>query len=322
MSRRLGALVGFAFAAAILAVLALRRGDDAGVPSLTVYCAAGLKKPVEAVAAAYRREYGAEVNLQYGGTGTLLGQIEIARRGDLFIAADEGAIADAARRRLVAESVPLVSQRPVVAVRAGNPRAVRALADLARADVRLGLAIPEAASISRVSQRLLGDAWSGLVAKAVVMKPTVTELAADLQLDAIDAAIVWDGVARQFPGLETVALPQLAAHREPAAAAVLSVCRDPAAALRFARYLAAPDKGGRIFADCGFTPAGGDAFAAGAIPSGQLEAPPWLEQRAAPGAAPAPVPGPRRAAPPQSVAPPARSGSGAGRSSSPSRSAA
>ena len=262
MSRRLGALVCFACAAAILAVLVLQRGDDAGVPSLTVYCAAGLKKPVEAVAAAYRREYGAEVNLQYGGSGTLLSQIEVARRGDLYIAADEGSLADGARRKLVAESVPLVSQRPVVAVRTGNPRSVRGLADLSRADVRLGLANPEAASISRVSQRLLGDAWSGLVAKAAVMKPTVTELAADLQLDAIDAAIVWDGVARQFPGLETVEVPELAAHREPAAAAVLSVCRDPAAALRFARYLAAPDEGGRIFADCGFTPAGGDVWEA------------------------------------------------------------
>lgn len=260
MSRRLGALACFVLAAAILALVWLGRGSDSAVPALTVYCAAGLKKPVEAIAAAYRQETGGDVNLQYGGTGTLLGQIEVAKRGDLFIAADEGSLADATKRRLVAETLPLVIQRPVLAVRSGNPREIRAIADLSREDVRLGLANPEAASISRVTKRLLGDVWSRLVANTAVMKPTVTELAADLQLDAIDAAIVWDAVAKQFVGLEAVELPELGGHREPASAAVLSACRHPAAALRFARYLAAPDRGGRIFAEHGFTPAGGDVW--------------------------------------------------------------
>jgi molybdate transport system substrate-binding protein len=260
MSRRLGALACFAFAAAILALLWLGRETDPGLSSLTVYCAAGLKKPVEAIAAAYRDETGVVVNLQFGGTGTLLGQIEIVKRGDLFIAADEGSLADAKGRQLVAESLPLVLQRPVLAVRAGNPRAVRSVADLSRADVRLGLANPEAASVSRVVKTLLGDTWNRLVAKASVMKPTVTELAVDLQLDAIDAAIVWDAVVKQFDGLDAVELPALGGHHEPASAAVLSACRSPAMALRFARYLAAPDRGARIFAEHGFMPAGGDTW--------------------------------------------------------------
>lgn len=261
MSRRLPALALFALAAAVLALVLLRSDRDGAAPSLTVYCAAGLKKPVEAIATAYREELGIEVNLQYGGTGTLLSQIEVAKRGDLFIAADDGSLADARRRQLVAESLPLVVQQPVLAVKAGNPLAIRTLADLSRDDVRLALANPESASISKVSQRLLGDAWEPLAANAAVMKPTVTELAADLQLGAVDAAIVWDPVVKQFDGLEAVALPEISGHRESASAAVLSACQDPAAALRFARYLAAPDRGGRIFGTHGFTPAGGDAWA-------------------------------------------------------------
>ena len=39
---------------------------------LIIYCAAGLKKPVEAIAQKYRAETGVEVQLQYGGTGALL----------------------------------------------------------------------------------------------------------------------------------------------------------------------------------------------------------------------------------------------------------
>ena len=37
-----------------------------------VYCAAGIKKPVAEAAERYREEFGVEVQLQYGGTGTLL----------------------------------------------------------------------------------------------------------------------------------------------------------------------------------------------------------------------------------------------------------
>ena len=66
--------------------------QGAGEPKLTVYCAAGLKRPVEAVAAQYREEFGVEVALQYGGTGTLLSQLRVANRGDVFIAADQGAV--------------------------------------------------------------------------------------------------------------------------------------------------------------------------------------------------------------------------------------
>ena len=261
MSRRTLALVCFASSAAIAALPWLMPGDDASGRSLTVYCAAGLKKPVEAIAAAYRRESGVTVHLQYAGTGTLISQMTVANRGDLFIAADDGSLADAGKRGLVAERLPVAVQRPVVAVRSGNPLAIRRLADLARGEVRLGLATPESASISRVAKRLLGDAWDPLAAKAAVMKPTVTELAADLTLGAIDAAVVWDAVTAQFEGLEIVDLPELAGHREHASAAVLSASRDPAAALRFARYLAAPDRGGEIFSAQGFMPAGGDTWA-------------------------------------------------------------
>ena len=40
--------------------------------SLVVYCAAGLKIPVEAVARDYELAYGVEVQLQFGGSNTLL----------------------------------------------------------------------------------------------------------------------------------------------------------------------------------------------------------------------------------------------------------
>lgn len=99
-------------------------------PTLTVFCAAGLKKPVEAIAQQYREEFGIEVNLDYGGTGTLLSRIQVAKKGDLFIAADDGSLADARKLKLIQEVVPIVVQHPVVAVKKGNAKNIHALADL------------------------------------------------------------------------------------------------------------------------------------------------------------------------------------------------
>ncbi|TDU72888.1 molybdenum ABC transporter molybdate-binding protein [Prosthecobacter fusiformis] len=261
MPRKLIALV-LILAAGALAFYGLRPGSRSTQQSLTVYCAAGLKKPVEAVAAQYEKEMGVPVSLQFGGTGTLLTQLRVANRGDLFIAADDGSLADARKLEVTQELLPIAVQHAVIAVAKGNPKGIRSLADLEKPDVRLALTNPEAASIGKITQKLLGDRWETLAKTAAVMKPTVAEVAADTQLGAVDASIVWDSVIGQFKGLEMVKVPELSSHAEKASVAVLTSAASSAEALKFARYLAAPEKGGAVFKELGFLAAGGDKWSA------------------------------------------------------------
>jgi len=243
-------------------LLMLRQGRrERATSSLTVYCAAGLREPVEAIAEAYRREFGTEVRLQYGGSGALLGTLRVSRTGDLYIVADEGTLADARRLKLVREAVPLATQRPVIAVREGNPKNIRGLSDLLRADVRVALTSPETASNGRIVRQALGVEWDRLAAHAKTTKTTVTEVAQDVTLGAVDAAIVWDSTASQFQGLEAVSVPELNHCDESASAAVLETCTRPAEALKFARYMAAPEKGGATFRQRHFGGVEGDAWA-------------------------------------------------------------
>ena len=232
------------------------RGD-----TLTVYCGAGLKPPLEAAAADFQRECGCAVQLQFGGSGSLLSQLRVAKRGDLFIAADDATLANARKLGVIGEVLPLARQYPVIAVRGGNPLRIQSIADLLRADVRVALANPEATSIGRATQTILGTRWQALADHAKVMKPTVTEIASDLSLATVDAAIVWNATLAQFPGLEAVELAEFTAHVETASVAVLASCTQATNALRFARYLAAPEKGGALFQKLGFTAAGGDRWA-------------------------------------------------------------
>jgi len=230
---------------------------------LLVYCAAGLKPQVEAVARAYERECGVPVQLQFGGSGTLLSNLRVANRGDLFLAADESYLDLARSNHLVAEVIPLARMQAVVAVKRGNPKNIRDLPDLLRADVALALASPDAAAIGKLARAHLqrtGD-WAALERHAKVFKPTVNDVANDLKLGQVDAGIVWDATVNQYPELQAVPSPAVAAIEQSVAVGVLRCSAQPTAALHFARYLGAPDKGLAPFARTGYRVVAGDAWA-------------------------------------------------------------
>ncbi|MBX7207865.1 MAG: substrate-binding domain-containing protein [Verrucomicrobiaceae bacterium] len=254
-------IVAGLLAFALAPLLVVDKKKSAREP-LVVYCAAGLKKPVEAVASAFEKDVGIKISLQYGGTATLLSQIKVAKQGDLFVAADDGSLEDARKMDVIREVLPVALQHPVLMVARGNPKGITGLDDLLKSGVKFALADPDAASISKVSRRLLGEKWAVLAAKAAVTKPTVMDIASDVKIGAVDAAIVWDSTVAQFKESEAVAVAELSNHAEKASAAVLSFCRRSADALSFARYLSAPDKGGAVFEQHGFKPAGGDKWAA------------------------------------------------------------
>ena len=240
------------------------QGTHAATP-LVMYCAAGVKPPVEAAAKAYAEEsFGRPVRLQYDGSGKLLAAIEVVDKGDLYLAADESYIEIGREKGLLAESIPVARMRPVIAVAAGNPQDIQTIDDLLRDDVRFVLCNPEAASIGKLTKSKLVESgqWEAVAAAATVYKPTVTEAAADVLLGAVDAAVLWDATVRQHSEkLEAVDVPILNAAEKNVTVAVLRSCRQPTEALRFARYLQAPEKGQPYFEHHGYGAVDGDAWA-------------------------------------------------------------
>ncbi len=262
MSRNAWTFVFFASLAAFvaLAIKVFTGPTPEAAPSgpLVVYCAAGLRLPVEAAAKAY----GGDVQLQYGGSQTLLANAELTKKGDLFIPADDSYLAIARAKNLIAESIPLARMVPVLAVAKGNPKGVRGLDDLLKPEVRLAQANPDAAAVGKLVRGALEKQgrWETLKAKTVVFKPTVNDVANDLKLGSADAAFVWDTTVAQYPEVERVAGVDLGVAGS-VSVNVLKSSASPTAALRFARYLAAPDRGLPEFAKNGFETVEGDAWA-------------------------------------------------------------
>jgi molybdenum ABC transporter molybdate-binding protein len=238
--------------------------EKRGAEPLRVYCAAGIKGPVEAAALEYEKEYGVKVELEYGGSQTLLARLELGGKGDLYIPADDSFVALARDKKLIAETMPLATMRPVLGVRKGNPKHIRSLEDALGAEVKLAQTNPDAAAVGKVTREALRKAgqWERVDQRTTVYKPTVNDVANDLKIGTVDAGIVWDVTVRQYPELEGVEVAEFAGLEGHVTVAVLHSAPRAVEALRLARYLGARDKGLKHFQGAGFGVAEGDEWSA------------------------------------------------------------
>ena len=128
---------------------ASNRNDHNGPVKLFMYCAAGMTKPVEAATKNFEREVDISLELSFGGSGTLLNNLQVAKHGDIYLAADTTYIEIAREKGLLDEVIPLAKFRPVIAVRKGNPKNIKSVADLLRDDVIFAIANDESSRENR-----------------------------------------------------------------------------------------------------------------------------------------------------------------------------
>jgi molybdate transport system substrate-binding protein len=227
-------------------------------PSLQIYCAAGLKAPVEELARQYEREFGTPILIQYGGSGQLVATIDATKSGDLMIAADSSYVVRLREKKLGGASLDLAMMRPVLAVAAGNPKMIRGWRDLLeRQELKFGLCHPEAAAIGSTLQSIAAarGEWDQLRSSADVMKSTVSELVVDLKAGALDAAFLWDQTVASNSGIEVVPCEELADRTATVPVILLSGSTAPERALDFARWMASAEHGGPVFQKHHFMPA-------------------------------------------------------------------
>ncbi|TWU35233.1 putative binding protein precursor [Novipirellula aureliae] len=235
---------------------------DDGQRSLMLYCAASNRAVMESIAADYENEFGRKIDIQYGPSQTLLSSMEVTGSGDLFLPADDSYLEMASQKRLIAEELPIAQMQAVVAVKRNNPKSIEQLKDLLRDDVRVVLASPDTAAIGKVVQQTMSgdDQWESITSTATALRTTVNEVANDVTIGAADAGIVYDAVLHTYDDLQYVELPELADAASQISIGVIATTDQPQAALHFARYVSAQDRGLKRYAEFGFRTQRGDVW--------------------------------------------------------------
>lgn len=229
---------------------------------LMLFCAASNRAVMEAICTEYERECGASVQIQYGASQTLLSSMEVSGSGDLYLPADDSYLEMAREKDLIAEVLPIARMQGVIAVRRDNPKSIEQFADLLRKDVLVVQANPEAAAIGKLARQVLREQglWDGLDQATTAYRTTVTDVANDIVVGAADAGIVYDAVLHTYPDLQYVELPELKSAASQISIGVIATTKQPQAALHFARYVAAKDRGLKHYSEHGFRVSGGDEW--------------------------------------------------------------
>jgi molybdate transport system substrate-binding protein len=239
-----------------------RDGNSVSDEPLHLFCAASNRSVMEVVIADYQKECGRSVQVQYGPSQTLLSSLQVSHVGDLFLPADDSYIELAKKTNLVDEILPVASMRAVVAVAKSNPKMIASLDDILKPDVRYVQASADATAIGRITKQVLEPTgmWDRLQKVSKGERLTVTDVASDVAIGAADAGIVYDAVVFGDPKIETVAIPELESAISKVAIGVLKSSKRPMAALHFARYLTAKDRGLATYKDQGFDVIHGDVW--------------------------------------------------------------
>jgi molybdenum ABC transporter molybdate-binding protein len=250
-------------------------GKTARGQTLTMYCAAGIRVPVEEVAEEYEAKYGVHIELQFEGSNSLLTKIQANKfdTSDLYLAADDFYTDKAKELGLARESLQIAYMRPVIAVPKENKAGIKTIHDLLGEDVRVALGNPDQAAVGRAVRKRLkriesgdSDLWTKLeahVTKVGVFKPTVNDVANDVRIGTVDAAIVWDSTVampKYRDHLTAIPVDELDGDPNLISICVLTSSQKPTEALRFARYLSARDRGLPVFEKYGMRPVDGDVW--------------------------------------------------------------
>ena len=160
--------------------------------TLLVYSGAGLKTAMTEIGEVFTEKYGIGVDYNFAGSGTLITQMELSRKGDLFIPGGTPDYRIAQGKGLVGEPGYVAYHVPVIAVAPGNPKNITSVEDFARPGLKIALGDANTTAIGRASDKLFQQRGilDAVEANVVLRAPTVNEVAVAMNMGTADAALI------------------------------------------------------------------------------------------------------------------------------------
>jgi len=160
--------------------------------TLIVYGGAGLKGPLDELGQMFYDKYGVTVQYVYGGGGTLVSQMNLTHKGDVFMPGSTVEFGNAKAQGLVNSSKLVAYHVPVIVVQKGNPKNITTLQDFADSGVKVALGDVNATAIGKAAAKMFQKLnITAAVEKNVVTRTgTINELVVVMNTGQADAAVM------------------------------------------------------------------------------------------------------------------------------------
>ncbi len=165
---------------------------------LLLFAGAASKPPTEKVVHDFQKKSGILVEAVFGGSGFVLSQMKLSKRGDIYFPGSSDFMELAKRERLVyPESEKIVVYLvPAINVQKGNPKGIKSLKDLTRKGIRIAIANPEMVCVGTYAVEIIEKNLNPLEKDAlkrnlVNYTESCEKTANVISLKAVDAVIGW-----------------------------------------------------------------------------------------------------------------------------------
>jgi molybdate transport system substrate-binding protein len=247
---------------------------------LIVFCGSASKPAMEEIAQAFKAEKGIDVYFNFGGSGTLLAQMQLSQSGDVYIPSSPDYIEMAEQKGVIKpDSFEIIAYLvPTILVQEGNPKGITSLNDLSRPGITLGIGNPETVCVGLYAAEILNynHLMSDVGRNIVTLAESGEKTANLVTLKSVDAVIGWRVFANWQP--ESIDVIDLKPGQIPRiayiAAAISNFTKNRTAAQEFIDYLTYPQSQ-HILSKWGYISTQGEAlmFAPNAKVGGVYELP-------------------------------------------------
>jgi molybdate transport system substrate-binding protein len=164
--------------------------------NLSLFVAAGMKKPMDAVIEKFQKENGAKVTPNYGPSGGLWAQIREGQPCDLYYSADWIYIEKAQSEDKLTEAKGFLNDNLVLVVSESGAEEIKSLQDLDKSDVTFAIGDPQAPVGAYAEKALRNlELWDKLQDNLKAMPSTVNQVAIMVKEDQVDAGLIYSSVA-------------------------------------------------------------------------------------------------------------------------------
>lgn len=149
----------------------------------------------------FQRRYGRAPQVEYISPEQLVERLAVGQSGDVYLTGDDISMNQAVAAGLVDEVQEVAWRVPIILVRSDNPRGIESVADLARPDLRLGVAGEQSGLISRVTTEIFekqGIPMDRLNDSIRFTGNSAAEVARAVDQNRVDAAIVWRNIGQRY----------------------------------------------------------------------------------------------------------------------------
>jgi molybdate transport system substrate-binding protein len=231
-------------------ILVLIQNSHSSSKRLLIFAGAASKPATEEVVKIFQEKTGVPADVIFGGSGFILSQMKLAKKGDLYFPGSSDFMEVAKREGLLyTESEKIVVYLvPAINVQKGNPKGIHFLKDLTKDGTRVAIANPEVVCVGTYAVEIIEKNFTPIekekFKKNLVNYTESCEKTANvISLKAVDAVIGWRVFHYWDPGrIETIYLkPEEIPRIGYIPIAISKLTQDRILAQKFIDYLLSPE---------------------------------------------------------------------------------